>query len=189
MARTSQSAGLTSALTALRGVIMIIAGAFTLAYPTEALRFLIFVGGGVLLVDGLLNLATLNFAGPRDTGFWIGVVRSAFAILAGLAVLLSPWLTPPLSLTFLRYFVGLQALGVGIIEVLGLVIPRRRPMNQVWPALISGGAYALFGLGLLLMPLNGATFLAQMVAVLMIVFAISLFIRARRQRAEVGQQN
>lgn len=188
MARTSQSSGLASALTALRGVIMIIAGGFTLAYPTEALRFLIFVGGGVLLVDGLLNLAALSF-GARDTAFWIGVTRSVFAILAGLAVLLSPWLAPMLSLTFLRFFVGWQALGVGLIEVLGLVVPKPKAASEVWPVLVSAGAYGLFGLALILMPLSGAVAVAQVVAILMIVFACSLFIRVWHQRAMAGKPN
>ncbi|HEY4201906.1 MAG TPA: DUF308 domain-containing protein [Devosiaceae bacterium] len=182
MASLAQSARRSTALTALRGVIMIIAGLFALADPTGALRFLVFVGGGVLLIDGILNIAALRFDGPRDTAFWIGVIRGVFAILAGLAVLLSPWLTEILSLNFLRYFVGLQATGVGLIEILGLVVPKPQPGSQIWPALVSGGAYALFGLALILMPLSGATTLVSIVAVLMIVYACSLFVRVWRQR-------
>lgn len=186
MAKTSEPTRLASALTALRGVVLLIAGAFTLAYPAEALRFLVFVGGGLLLVDGLLNLATVRFDQPRDTRFWVGAIRSAFAILAGLAVLLSPWLIPILSVQFLLYFVGLQAIAAGIIEMVELVVPQRKPMNQVWPALVSGGAYALFGLALILLPLSSATVLAQLVAVLMIVFALSLFFRVWSQRSRAG---
>lgn len=186
MASKSDPIRLAAALTALRGVVLMIAGVFTLAYPTEAIRFLVFVGGGVLLVDGILNFAAIDFDGQRDTRFWVVAARSAFAILAGLAVLLSPWLIPVLGLTFLIYFVGLQAVAVGIIEVVDVFVPSRQAGVPIWPALVSGGAYALFGLALLLLPLSSATIVAQLVAVLMIVFAISLFIRVWRQRAKAG---
>jgi Uncharacterized conserved protein len=186
LAKTSDPTRLESALTALRGVVLLIAGAFTLAYPAEALRFLVFVGGGLLLVDGVLNLATIRFDQPRDMSFWVGVIRSGLAILAGLAVLLSPWLASILSVPFLLYFVGVQAIAVGIIEIVELVVPERKPFSHVWPALISGGTYALFGLALILLPLSGAIALARLVAVLAIVFALSLFFRVWSQRAKAG---
>lgn len=178
-----QSSGLATTLTALRGVVLIIAGLFTLAYPIEALRLLIFVGGGILVLDGVLNMASLRFSGPRDLAFWIGVVRSVLAILAGLMVLLSPWLAPLIPLSALRIIVGVQAIIVGIIEICGLVLPRPKPRGQIWPMLISGGAYALFGLLLIILPVGGAVIVAQAAAVLMIVFAISLLVGVWRQRA------
>lgn len=186
MANASDPIRLAAALTALRGVILMIAGIFTLAYPAEAVRFLVFVGGGVLLIDGILNFAAIDFEGQRDTRFWVVAARSLFAVLAGLAVLLSPWLIPMVGLTFLIWFVGLQAVAVGIIEIIEAFMPHRKADGSVWPALISGGAYALFGLALLVLPLSSATVLAQVVAVLMIVFAVSLFVRVWRQRARAG---
>lgn len=179
----SKSAGLATSLTALRGVVFIIAGLFTLVYPLQALRLLIFVGGGILILDGVLNLASLRLSGPRDTTFWIGVVRSVLAILAGLIVLLSPWLTPMISLSTLRIIVGVQAICVGLIEICGLLLRRPKAIADVWPTLVSGGAYAVFGLLLIFLPLDGAVIVAQIVAVLMIVFGISLLVGVWRERA------
>ena len=179
----SPSAGLATSLTALRGVILIVAGLFALVYPREALRLLIFVGGGILILDGVLNMASLKLSGPRDLTFWTGVVRSVLAILAGLLVLLSPWLVPMISVSTLRIIVGVQAICVGMIEIFGLLLRQPKARAQVWPTLISGGAYALFGLCLIILPVGGAMVVAQIVAVLMVVFAISLLVGVWRQRA------
>jgi uncharacterized membrane protein HdeD (DUF308 family) len=179
----TQSAGLATTLTALRAVVLITAGFFTLVYPLEALRLLILVGGGILVLDGILNMASLRRDGPRDLTFWIGVVRSVLAILAGLLVVFSPWLLPMISLATLRILVGVQAIGVGLIELSGLFLPRPKPMAAAWPILISGGAYALFGLALVILPVGWALVVAQLVAVLMIIFAISLLVGVWRQRA------
>lgn len=176
---------LTIALVALRGMIMVIAGLAALIYPIEALRFLVFVGGGLLLVDGVLNLTGLNLAGPRDALFWVGVLRSAFAILAGLAVLLSPVLAPVLSMSFLIWFVGLQAIAVGVIEVFELLRPGPKAKGSIAATLISGAVYALFGLVLLMLPVIGPELVARIIGVLMLAFGASLFIQVWRQGAKL----
>lgn len=181
----SSSAGLATTLTALRGVVLIIAGLFALAYPLQALRLLVFVGGGILVLDGILNLAALRLTGPRDLSFWIGITRSVLAVLAGLMVLCSPWLVPTLSIETLRILVGVQAIILGMLEVFTLLLPAKG-RDSIWPPLISGGAYALFGLALIALPVDNAVFLAQVVAVLMILFALSLLIGVWRRRAAVN---
>lgn len=179
----SQSAGLATTFTAVRGAIMIIAGLFAVVYPLEALRLLVFAGGGILIADGILNMASLRFSGPRDLTFWIGVARSVLAVVAGLIVLLSPWLTSIASLSTLRIIVGVLAICVGLIEICGLLLPKPKSMSQVWPILISGGAYALFGLALIILPVGSAVAVARVVAILMIAFAVSLLVRAWRLRS------
>jgi uncharacterized membrane protein HdeD (DUF308 family) len=135
-------------------------------------------------VDGILNLATLRLDGPRDTSFWVDALRSGMAILAGAAVLFSPVLIPPLSLTFMLWFVGLQALVVGVIEIVDILVLRPNKRVSPWPSLVSGGAYALFGLALLVLPISGAVVLVRVVAVLMIIYAIALFIQVWNKRAQ-----
>lgn len=174
---------LTIALVALRGVILIIAGLVALIYPIPALRFLVMVGGGLLLVDGVLNLTGLNFRGPRDALFWVGVARTTFAILAGLAVLFSSFLAPIFSLGFLIWFVGLQAIAIGIIEVFELLRPGPKPKGTIWATLISGATYALFGVVLLFLPAIGPELVARIIGVLMLAFGASLFARVWKQRA------
>lgn len=187
MAEKTTALGTT--LTALRGIVMIVAGVFAIAYPDQAVRFVVLVGGGILLLDGVLNLASLNF-GRRDFHFWIGLLRSVSAILAGLLIAFSPWLLSIMSVGVLRWLIGVQAIIVGLIEMLTPFMARgseaKRSDRSFWGYVISGGAYALFGLAIIIVPLTAAALLARVVAVLMIVYAISLFVRSWRQRSSDG---
>ena len=179
-------------LTALRGIVMIVAGVFAIAYPGEAIRFVVLVGGGILLLDGVLNLASLDFRGNRDFPFWTGLLRSVSAIAAGLLIVFSPWLIGLMSVEVLRWLIGVQAIVVGLIEMVTPMLARRKPApaagtdRTLWGYIASGGAYALFGLAIIVFPPNAAALLARIVAVLMIVYAISLFVRSWRQRSSTG---
>ena len=187
----TQSSQLGSIFTALRGVIMIMAGVFTLAYPTEALRFLVYVGGGILLLDGLLKLTALSFSKPRDAYGWTDLLRCGFAIMAGLVVILSPFLIPIVSLTVLLYLVGILAIAVGAIEIFELLRPGRSGAEPMWPPLVAGGAYIAFGLLLIFLPSLGALAVARTVAVLMLAYGVSLIFQVwgklRRARAPARQ--
>lgn len=180
MAVSTQSTGLAGMLTALRGVMMFVAGLFALIYPVQALRLLVFVGGGILLVDGILNLAATNLQAPRDALFWVRIARCILAMLAGLAVLLSPWLSGLLSRGFLIYFVGIQAVLVGVVEAYTALMPGQAGKRSLWMTLASGGLYALFGLALIFLSLGSATFLTQIVGVLMLVYGAILMSRLWR---------
>ncbi|WP_332713500.1 DUF308 domain-containing protein [Pelagibacterium mangrovi] len=185
-----KTTNLATTLTALRGIVMIVAGGFAIASPTDAVRFVVLVGGGILLIDGILNLASLN-TGGRDFPFWIGLLRSVSAIAAGLLIVFSPWLLSIMTIDVLRWLIGLQAIAVGVIEMLSPVLARgtsapRRSDRSLWGYVVSGGAYALFGLAIIVVPLSAAALLARVVAVLMIVYAISLFVRSWRQRSSDG---
>lgn len=188
-----KTTNLANTLTALRGIVMIVAGGFALAYPTDAVRFVVLVGGGILLVDGILNFASLDMRGNRDFPFWIGLLRSVSAIVAALLIIFSPWLFSIMTADVLRWLIGLQAIVVGAIEMLtpllagGTSTPKRSD-RSLWGYIVSGGAYALFGLAILLVPPSAAAFLAQLVAILMIIYAISLFVRSWQQRSAGGRQ-
>src|SRR5688500_5628487 len=91
----------------LRGLVMLIAGTFALIWPTTALAVVVVVGGSLLIADGILGLASHDFAADRQWPFWLGLARSVLAIVAGLALLFSPYLATIISLSFLATFVGL----------------------------------------------------------------------------------
>lgn len=186
MPATTTSLG--TALTALRGIVMIVAGLFALYSPSQALRFAVLVGGGILLLDGLLNLAGLGRGTGRDMRFWTSLLRSISAIVAGLLIAFSHWLLPMMSIELLRWLIGVQAIVVGVIEALTPLLagrasaPRPGGAPTPWGYVGSGIAYALFGLAVILVPLSAAGTLARIVAVLMILYALSLFVRVWRQR-------
>lgn len=185
---TDSTTSLGTTFIAVRGVVMIVAAALAFGYPNEAVRFAVLVGGGILLLDGVLNLASLNFRDGRQIHLGIGLLRSVSAMLAGLLIVFSPWLLSILSVELLRWLIGLQAIVVGLIEALTPLIESastRRPgrSTSLWGYVMSGAAYALFGLAIIVIPQSAAADLARVIAVLMIVYAASLFVRSWRHRS------
>jgi uncharacterized membrane protein HdeD (DUF308 family) len=65
-------------------------------------------------------------------------------------------------------------------------MPPRSDDVPLWSGAISGGIYMLFGLALMVIPLASAIFLAQTIAVLMIIFGATLLLRAWQERGRVG---
>jgi uncharacterized membrane protein HdeD (DUF308 family) len=163
----------------LRGLVMLLAGLYAVIWPGTALLVLVMVGAAVLLVDGLLGLWALTFGGAKTGNFWFDVVRNVLAIIVGVLVLLSPVLSTLLTVWFFVYLVALQAIIVGVMEIV-IAIRERAHYAKIWPILLSGVLYVLFGIVLLFEPLMGAIFFTVFAGVMMILFSIGLFALAWR---------
>jgi uncharacterized membrane protein HdeD (DUF308 family) len=109
------------------------------------------------------------------------MVRNGLSIAAGLIVLFSPVLVGIFTMGFMATLVGLLALFVGVMEFLSGFIDHERG-SRLWPALIGGGLYIIFGLALLFIPLSSAVVLVRIVTTLMILYALLLFYRAWAMR-------
>jgi uncharacterized membrane protein HdeD (DUF308 family) len=182
MADTVPTMGrMSSSLTALRGLLMLLAGLYALIFPGLALTSLVLLGGALFLVDGILGLWSLTFGHAKTGNFWFDIARNVLAVIAGALILLSPLLATLFTVTFVIYFAGVQAIIVGVMEVI-FVFRARQVFSQVWPVLLSGILYVLFGLMLLLEPLGSAQVLVMIGGAFAIVFAIGLFGLAWRLR-------
>jgi len=163
----------------LRGLVMLLAGLYAVIRPETALLLLVLAGAIVLLVDGVLGLWSLTFGGAKTGNFWFDVVRNVLAIVVGVLVLLSPVLSALLTVWFFVYLVAIQAIVVGAMEI-GVAIRARHLASHIWPVLLAGGLYVLFGIVLLFEPLMGAVFFSVFAGVMMILFAAGLFVLAWR---------
>lgn len=166
-------------ITGLRGVLMLLAGLYAVIWPAEALVVLVVLGGALLLVDGVLGLWSLTFGGAKTGNFWFDVVRNVLAILTGALILFSPLVATLLTTTVLIYLIALQAIIVGVMEIV-VVVRERAQYAKIWPVLLSGVLYVLFGLALLLAPVFGALLMVVLSGVLAILFAVGLFAMAFR---------
>jgi len=174
MAVSSETKKRWALITALRGVLMLIAGLYAIFFPAEALTVLVIAGGALMLVDGVLGLWSLTFGGAKTGNFWFDVVRNALAIIAGILILLSPLLATLLTATFLIYVVAFQAIVVGAMEI-WLIIKERAHYARIWPVLLSGVLYVLFGITLLFWPVFGALVFVTLAGFMMMLFAVGLF--------------
>ena len=163
----------------LRALLMLLAGLYAVIWPVSALSVLVIAGGVVLLVDGVLGLWSLTFGGAKTGNFWFDVVRSVLAILTGLVILLSPFLATLITVWFVVYLVAFQAIVVGVMEIF-VGIRERSHLPRIWPVLLSGALYVLFGVVLLFSPLMSAIYFVIFGGLLMIVFSIGLFTLAWR---------
>lgn len=166
-------------LVGLRGLIMLLAGLFAVIWPAQAIVTLVLVGGIILLIDGALGLWAVTFGGAKTGNFWFDVVRNVLAIIVGVLLVLSPVLGALITATFFVYLVAFQAIIVGGMEI-ALVIRERALYSKIWPVLLSGVLYVLFGVVLLFAPLMGAVFFTMFAGVVMILFSVGLFALAWR---------
>jgi uncharacterized membrane protein HdeD (DUF308 family) len=169
----------------LRALLMLLAGLYAVIWPGSALAVLVIAGGIILLVDGALGLWSLTFGGAKTGNFWFDVVRNVLAIVTGVLILLSPMLATLLTVWFFVYLVAFQAILVGVMEI-AIAIRERAMYAKIWPVLLSGILYVLFGIALLFAPLMSALFLVVFIGVMMILFAIGLFALAWRLFSGTG---
>jgi uncharacterized membrane protein HdeD (DUF308 family) len=166
-------------ITGLRGLLMLLGGLYAVIWPVQALAVLVVVGGALLLVDGVLGLWSLTFGGAKTGNYWFDVVRNVLAVITGVLILISPIMATILTVTLLVYIIAFQAIIVGVMEIV-VVVRERDSYARIWPVVLSGVLYVLFGIALLFAPLFGALLLVVLVGVLMILFSFGLFALAWR---------
>jgi uncharacterized membrane protein HdeD (DUF308 family) len=171
----------------LRALLMLLAGLYAVIWPAQALFVLVWAGAILLLVDGVLGLWALTFGGAKTGNFWFDVIRNVLAIVTGFLILVSPVLGALITVWFVVYLLAFQAILVGAMEIV-VVLRERALYAKIWPVLVSGILYLLFGIALLFSPLIGAVVLTVMGGVLMILFAVPLFALAWRMWQGPGEK-
>jgi len=174
MSDESKSSRFPSILTGLRGVLMLIAGIYAVLFPGPALLVLTTVAAALFVIDGVLGLWAITFGGAKTGNFWFDVVRNVLAIIVGILILISPLLGTLVTATFLIYLLAFETIFVGVMEIV-TVIRERELYAKIWPVLLSGVLYVLFGLLLLFAPMIGALALVMVGGVMMIIFSFALF--------------
>jgi uncharacterized membrane protein HdeD (DUF308 family) len=156
----------------LRGGLLLAAGLAALFAPVPVLTVLVLLGGGLLVADGVLGLASLDYSGKRGWPFWLAIIRSVLVIVLGLAILFSPSLATVFTLSVLTVVLGIQAVVIGLIEVI-LTVRDRHAYPSIWPVLLAAILYIAFGVLLIVVPFGAATVLTQLGGGLVVVFALA----------------
>jgi len=164
---------MSSGLTALRGVLLLIVGLTALILPGPTLVWLVWLGGAMMLVDGLLGLWSLTFGHAKTGNFWFDVARNVLSAIVGVLLLVS-WIAGLAFITFMIYIAAIQAIIVGIMELV-MVYRARQMFSEVWPVALAGVIYLIFGIMLLFYPIESAVTLVIIGGAFAIVFAIGLF--------------
>lgn len=166
-------------ITGLRGALMIIAGLYAVFSPGAALVVLVIVGGALILIDGVLGIWSLTFGGGKSGNYWFDVIRNVLSIILGVLILISPMMATLLTATFLIYLFAFQAIIVGLMEIV-VIVRERDSYARIWPVLLSGAVYVIFGVALLFAPIIGALVMVVFGGVLAILFGVALLAFAWR---------
>jgi len=160
--------------TALRGLMMLLAGLYAIIFPAEALTVLILFGGILLIIDGALGLWSLTFGGGKSGNYWFDIIANALSLLLGMLFFIQPLIATIFTATFFGTIVGLAALFVGVMQIV-VVVRERESYARIWPVVLSGAAYVLLGLVFLLFPLLTAAVGVMIGGILLVIFSIGLF--------------
>lgn len=159
--------------TGLRALLMLLFGIYCVIWPASALTTLVITGAIVLLVAGVLGLWGLTFGGVKSSTWWWDVIRSGLAVIVGVLIIISPLLGTLLTTTFLVTLIGIEAIIFGAVEMY-FVWRERASYGSIWPAMLQGVLFVLFGLALIFFPLFSAMFGVIWLGILMILMAIGL---------------
>jgi len=160
--------------TALRGLLMLLAGLYAIIWPGEALTVLVLAGGILLVVDGVLGLWSLTFGGGKSGNYWFDVISNALSLILGVLILISPLVATVLTVSILAVMVGIAALLVGIMQIV-VIVRERELYARIWPVVLSGISYVLLGLVFLLFPLLSASIGMILGGILLVLFSFGLF--------------
>lgn len=164
---------------ALRGAIAILFGVLAIAWPAVTLLSLAALFAAFALVGG----AVWTFGAIRhrktDDQWWVMLVLGLVSILAGAAAMLYPAMT----MLVLVLLFGANALVTGVMDLI-IAVRVRRYIRGEWLLLLSGVVGIVFGLIVLLFPLEaGVVALSLVLGIYALVsgaMLLALSIRVRK---------
>lgn len=152
----------------LRGIIAVVFGVLTFAWPQISLLSLIFVYGIYAVADGILALVAAVRGGGITPRWWLAL-GGAVSILAGVLAFALPGLTA----LVLVYLIGFWSIMRGVLEIVGAIRLRKEIANE-WALGTAGVLSVLFGLILVFAPGAGALGLLWLIATWAVLFGLLL---------------
>lgn len=163
---------------ALRGVCAILFGLMAFAWPQITLEVLVLLYGAFALVDGCFALVAAILGHQTRRNWWPLLVEGVAGIGIGLITLLWPGVTA----LVLVYLIAAWALATGVFKILAAIRLRRELEGEWWLAL-SGVFSIVFGVILIVAPIEGALAVVWMIGAFVMGFGVLLLALAFRLRS------
>ena len=152
----------------LRGIMAIIFGVLTFAWPGLTLFTLVIFYGVFALLDGIFALVAAVTKGTPAPRWWLAIV-GILGIGAGVVTLMWPGITG----LVLLYFIAGWAIASGVFEIIG-AFRLRKEIEDEWLLIAIGVLSILFGLVVLANPGAGALGLAFAIGGFAIAYGLIL---------------
>lgn len=166
---------------AIRGLIAILFGILTFAWPGITLTFLALIFGVYALLDGVFSLVAVFRGGQSRERWWGLLIEGVLGIIAGIVT----FIAPPATVVALVYIIAAWAVITGIMEI-SAAIHLRRHVKGEWLLILMGIVSILLGLLLMSYPTGGAVVLAYWIAAYAIVFGGLMIALAFRLKSHPG---
>ncbi|HEU4647808.1 MAG TPA: HdeD family acid-resistance protein [Gemmatimonadales bacterium] len=164
-------------LVALRGVVALLFGLFTLFYPGISLAALVLVFGAFAFADGVFTVIAA-IANRRGEPHWVALLLSG---IAGIVIGVVTFFSPAITAIVLLAFIAAWAIITGVGEI-AAAIRLRRVINNEWLMGIAGVLSVLFGVLLIAMPGVGALAVVLWIGAYATVLGIIFLVLAFRLR-------
>jgi uncharacterized membrane protein HdeD (DUF308 family) len=165
----------------LRGLVGILTGALTLAFPGSALAALVLVFGAYAFVDGAFSVLAALRGARGDRSWWALLLGGLAGMLAGLAA----FLVPALTTLVLLYVIAAWALLTGALEI-AAAIRLRDYIHEEWLLGLSGALSILFGVLIVIAPAAGALAVALLIGSYVLIAGIVILALALRLRSAIS---
>ena len=152
-----------------RGILALAGGVCLLAWPDDALSWVLWIVLGLLVVDAVITLIAASTSN-KDKGSRVAVSALAIAgVLAGIAAVI--WTDETSDL--LRYGLAVTVIVGGIISVIGALREKHRVSQSAWALRLAAGVMAvLFGGIVLLRHSEPDAVFANLAATFFVMFAV-----------------
>ena len=162
----------------LRGVIAILLGLVTFAWPGITLGALVLLFGAYALIDGIISIIGAVRASAAHERWGALLIEGIAGIAAG--IITAVW--PSITAFALVCVIAAWAIVTGILEIIAAV-ELRKYIRGEWLLAVSGVASVLFGALMLAAPLAGALVIAIWVGAYALVFGAFLVALGFRLRS------
>ena len=175
---------------ALRGALALVFGILAVLMPEAAVLAMAIVYGAFAFVDGIFMLVAAVRRKPSNLPGWALALAGVLGIVAGVIVVLAPFLAAVALVIFTWIAVSVWALTTGALEISAAARLHKETTTAMWLAL-SGFARALLGVAavilLLMFPLASVPALGIGLGAFGLASGITLLMMAFRLRREASR--
>ncbi len=153
----------------VRGLVAIIMGLITFAWPGITLTALVLVFGAYALIDGVMSLVGVWRAATTHER-WAGLLIEG---IAGIAAAVITVLWPAITAIALVYIIAAWALVTGVFELV-TAVRLRKYITGEWMLALAGIASIVFALLIVVFPIAGALTIALWFGIYALIFGVIL---------------
>jgi uncharacterized membrane protein HdeD (DUF308 family) len=163
----------------VRGILLLLLGAYALFRPGMTMIALTQVVGVFIVIDGILSVIAAVIGQVPSRG-WV-IVRGILEVLVGLFVFANPLIIAGITATVLIYMLGFSAILFGVMEIVAAIQDRKQIEGEGW-LILAGVLTVLFGIMLLVAPMAFGLFMVRVLGFFAIISGIVLIVFAFRLR-------